>query len=336
MAILNDVDLELGTTAEFSATSGNVSATTAARMAGTAYGLKVDIAGVGNNYATVNYADSVTGKHRNRFYFDPNTLTMANNDTFTLAYAQSSTPATYYLVVVTMSGGGYYIRGAIVNDAAAITYTTNYLISDAPHRIEVYVQQAATDVSSDGSLAFYIDGVLMETITGKDNYDRMSNDAYTQLGAVSAMAGTSGSIYIDQIVINDDGAEIGPCINPANGGAVFGYNTVSNNESAISWKKWDDGSAGAITVSGDADWGKGELAIGEEMRSPVYDLSEISTRTFTLTENKYGAGSGTATLQYRGQDASFDQDDVGPAWTEYTVPFDLSCRYFQIMEIKSS
>jgi len=123
---------------------------------------------------------------------------------------------------------------------------------------------------------------------------------------------------------------------PDTGGLAFGEQNPTQGESPESWQTWSDGAAGIPTVVGDADWGKLELAITEEGRSKVYDMSDSSLRTITLTENRYGTGQDTATLQYRISDALFLQDDVLPAWNNYTIPVSETFRYIQVREIKSS
>lgn len=90
-------------------------------------------------------------------------------------------------------------------------------------------------------------------------------------------------------------------------------------------------------MQGDASWGKLELDVGEEGRSAVYDLGAAGEYIYTLTENRYGTGEGTATLQYRGHvDTAFNQDDALPAWNDYTIPFTVTWRYIQVRLIKSA
>jgi hypothetical protein len=93
-----------------------------------------------------------------------------------------------------------------------------------------------------------------------------------------------------------------------------------------------------VTVTGDADWGQLTIVEGEEGRSQVYDLGAIpvgSMRILTLTENRYGSGSGTATLQIRGDTSTFNQDDgEPPIWQNYTAAFVTDWRYVQTREIK--
>lgn len=118
------------------------------------------------------------------------------------------------------------------------------------------------------------------------------------------------------------------------GAKAFGVQSPSQGEDAVSWVTWSDGAGGAPTIIGDADWGKLSLDYsGNEGRSAVYDLGSIGTRTFTLTRNRYGTGTGSATLQYRYSDTTFSQDALTPAWITYNSAVSLSCRYIQVREI---
>jgi len=120
-------------------------------------------------------------------------------------------------------------------------------------------------------------------------------------------------------------------------GKAFGVQSPTQGETAVSWQTWTDGSGNVPTISGDANWGKLKLDLsGEEGRSAVYDLGSETTRKFTLTENRYGTGEEDATLQYRTDTSSFAQDDVLPAWTTYSAPFSVNCRYVQVREITLS
>ena len=123
---------------------------------------------------------------------------------------------------------------------------------------------------------------------------------------------------------------------PDTGGLAFGEENPTEGETPESWQTWSDGAGSVPTITGDANWGKLTLDVTEQGRSKVYDMSESASRTVTLTENRYGTGQGTATLQYRISDSLFAQDDVDPAWSNYTAPFSGTFRYVQVREIKTS
>jgi len=119
-------------------------------------------------------------------------------------------------------------------------------------------------------------------------------------------------------------------------GKAFGVQSPNQGEDAVSWATWSDGAGGAPSVIGDADWGKLSLdASGEEGRSAVYDHGSVATRTYTLTEHRYGTGDTEPVLQIRGSVTSFLQDAAVPVWEEYTAPIQRAWRYVQVGETTS-
>lgn len=114
---------------------------------------------------------------------------------------------------------------------------------------------------------------------------------------------------------------------------AFGEQNPTLGEDPVSWQTWSDGAGGIPDVQGNIDWGKLELDLsGEEGRSAIYDMGSAITRQYTLTENRYGVGSGSAALQIRGDVASFTQDDNVVDWEDYTVPISRGWRYVQVRE----
>jgi len=87
-------------------------------------------------------------------------------------------------------------------------------------------------------------------------------------------------------------------------------------------------------VIGDADWGKVQLAVGASGHSGVYDFGTATSRLITVTEDKYGAGQGSATVQIRGQAAIFGQDDGAPSWENYSGIMFRDWRYIQVRATK--
>jgi len=120
-------------------------------------------------------------------------------------------------------------------------------------------------------------------------------------------------------------------------GKAFGVEIPDQGEAAVKWTTWSDGAGGIPSVIGDADWGKLALsATGAEGRSAVYDHGSVATRTYTLTENRYGTGDDEPVLQIRGSVSSFLQDAAVPVWEEYTAPIVRSWRYVQVGETTSA
>ena len=97
----------------------------------------------------------------------------------------------------------------MIEDGGGAPYITSVIISDAPHYIEAYLRRATSPTSSDGSFLLQIDGTDKGTAVG-DNYDRASVFDKLYIGPDAGIdAGTTGTIYIDEIVINDTGDVIG-------------------------------------------------------------------------------------------------------------------------------
>ena len=349
MAIIGSVSHDTGDTSQYNSittTGGDLTIVAAAAMGNTKYGMQVVVDDTNVDYGALTFTDS-SGKVRFRFYIDPNSMTWIDNAEMNIAraYGQAADFHTICVINLNRLSGVWRIRAGImvdadVHDSNIHAYTSYYSITDEPHYIEVYIQRATSDGANDGSLQLWIDGINKETISNLDNDHVFANLGLFRLGWIGNHAYTeSGTYYLDELIINNDGGLIGPVPGLAFGVAL----PTTANESPISWDSengaaigWSNGAGASVTVSGDASWGKMELDIGEQGRSQVYDMGAVYTYTFTITENRYGTGSGTATLQYRTDTSAFLQDDANPAWTTYTVPFAVSCRYVQIRYIKSS
>lgn len=213
MTVIIDYNFEDGTLNEFGSTvtdSGDLSAQAAAALAGTSYGMQAVVDDATNIYGLTIGINNTSGKMRLRFYFDPNSLTMGSAELFTLYYARSAVPNTFMQVQLRWSGSVYQIIATITNDAASSTPTTAINITDAPHYVEVYLQRASSDVASDGRIDVWVDGAGQQSVTGVDNYDRFNNFNQFLFGATVGLdAGTSGTFFLDELVINDDGSLIG-------------------------------------------------------------------------------------------------------------------------------
>jgi hypothetical protein len=102
------------------------------------------------------------------------------------------------------------LRLGIFNDAHSATTGSEIIITDAPHRVEVQCHRASSDVAADGWASMWIDGVLESTISDIDNYDLFEYTDVLYVGAVtSGNASNEGTFYMDEIVANVTGEEIG-------------------------------------------------------------------------------------------------------------------------------
>lgn len=188
---------------------GNLSVTGSAALQGTNYGLQSDILDTtpfyGEHHLT---APSVSGRVRWRFYLDPNTISMLVEDGFFFCTLYNSADQEIAFVMLYYSGG-YFIRFVLGGDSGT-TFSLPHAITDDSHCIELDLIRATSATSNNGSLQCWIDEVDTETLSGADNYDLFNNFDYVRFGAVSGVDTlTLGTFYLDEIVVNDSGVEIG-------------------------------------------------------------------------------------------------------------------------------
>jgi len=217
MSVIVNIRLETDLS-EFTSTvtdSGDLYWAAAAALAGTAGGMAMLLDDTTGIYGQVTIAAlSAVDDFRARFYVDPNTLTMGASEAFRIFSASQNGGSRTPLVINLKMDGGYRIVIDALNDDLTGALANSYAITDAPHYVEVYVKRAATDSSADGTVEIWIDGVSKGSATGKDIYNLWYD--YTlnvRLGAIYGIdAGTSGTFYLDELIVNDDGGVIGPYI----------------------------------------------------------------------------------------------------------------------------
>jgi hypothetical protein len=136
-------------------------------------------------------------RYRARFYFDPNSLAIGNNDAFFLLQGHVPNSSTEALrVEFGQSLGIYRIRARIATNVFGWVNTAWINITDAPHIIEVDWRASTSASAKDGTLTFWIDEVQQGHVTGVDNHTHRLTQV--RFGAVSAIdASTSGTFYLD-------------------------------------------------------------------------------------------------------------------------------------------
>ena len=132
-----------------------------------------------------------------RYYFDPNSLTMANGDTHAIFTARNNTTDILRLDFGFISGS-YQVRVYLRTDTAA-TITNWVALTDAAHAIELDWAAASGPGVNNGSLSLWIDGAQVANLTGLDNDTHRIEQA--RLGPyVGIDAATSGTEYFDAYV----------------------------------------------------------------------------------------------------------------------------------------
>ena len=174
--------------------AGDLSASAAAALVGS-QGLQAVIDDTNTIYVTDD-TPNAEPRYRTRFYFDPNSITMASGDAHFIFKGFMGSGTDVLQVEFRNSAGAYQIRGKILNDASAFVVTNWFTISDAPHAIEVDWRAATGVGANNGGLTLWIDGVQQQDLTGVDN-DTLRIDR-VRLGALAGMdAGTSGTYFFD-------------------------------------------------------------------------------------------------------------------------------------------
>jgi PKD repeat protein len=149
-------------------------------------------------YVTSNHPNAES-RYRARFYFNPNSISMASGDLHTILLGRTGSGASVFTVQLNNNTGtntGYRIRTQIFNDAGSSTNGTYFGITNATHYIEIDWQAATAAGANNGYITLWIDGVQKYTSPGIDNDARRVEEV--RLGAVAGIdAGTRGTYYFD-------------------------------------------------------------------------------------------------------------------------------------------
>lgn len=206
ISLESDLSEFTGTT---TAGSGTVTQSGAAALAGSSGGCDCAVTGSGDTaYGYKTFSTPASNEMRFRWYMDINSLTMSNGDTFRLVNLANGFAVE---VDFRMLSSNYQIRVTFRDDDISGNLTSWYTVSDAEIRVELGLKRAATTSSNDGEGTLHVDGVLKETVSGLDNNTIFGTSTIWQHGFVQNVdAGTSGSMYIDEIKMTDDAdTEIG-------------------------------------------------------------------------------------------------------------------------------
>ena len=173
--------------------AGDLSVSPAAALVG-ANGMQAVI-----NDTTSMYVEDKTPnlepRYRARFYFDPNSVTMANGDMHTIFYGFSGSTSVLR-VDFRFSAGAYQVMMRTLDNATTWSSTPWFTISDGPHAIEFDWQAATGPGTNDGSLTLWLDGVQQAVVSGINNDTRRMDTV--RVGEVTGLdAGTSGTEYFD-------------------------------------------------------------------------------------------------------------------------------------------
>lgn len=188
---------------------------TAQAVAATAGAVKFDLRNTNWLYLTrILAAPNTTGIMRCRLYLDPNTCPMTNGLDTEIFVVQGSAPTWGEVAIVKLgktSGGSYCVKSFAQLDGNTYNSSGDRVITDAPHWVETEVRRST---GNNGRHRFWIDSLaapIFDSGAVLDNDTKFDSMQYFYFGAFGGVPySTPGSFYLDELRVNDDGAEIGP------------------------------------------------------------------------------------------------------------------------------
>jgi len=135
-------------------------------------------------------------RYRARFYFDPNSIPMAEGNAHFIFYGYAGASTVVLRLEFRLSGGAYQIRAGAVNDATAWSNTAWFTISDAPQLIEFDWRAATMAGANNGGLTLWLNEIQRANLTTLDNDTRRIDRV--RLGPVAGLdSGTRGTYFFD-------------------------------------------------------------------------------------------------------------------------------------------
>ncbi len=134
-------------------------------------------------------------RYRARFYFDPNSISMATGDAYNIFNGFVGTNTAVMRVEFGRSSSTYVMRGSVLDDSSTWVRTNWFPITDTPHYIEIE-WRAKSSGANNGGITVWLDGTQQVDLTGIDNDTRRIDRV--RLGAVTGIdPGTDGIFFLD-------------------------------------------------------------------------------------------------------------------------------------------
>ena len=173
--------------------NGGLSVGEAAALAGS-YGLRVSIEDGKKNFLTDETPDAEP-RYRARFYFDPNSISMAEEDAVYIFEGWMDSVRVFRVELRQVSGE-YELRARVNRDSAGWISSSWFTFSDTRHLVELDWWAASAVGADDGGLTMWLDGAQIANLAGIDN-DTL-RVYQVRLGAVAGIdKDTRGMYYFD-------------------------------------------------------------------------------------------------------------------------------------------
>lgn len=213
MAQVAEITHEGGDLSEYDSTQtdgGDLSVTTGAALAGTSYGLQCVVDDTTAIYGQKDLASAIDHT-RLRLYIDPNSMSAVdtNDYLYVLRIRNSANDNAGYLYLNGPGTSDYQIELIAVKDNASWVTAAVANVTDEPHYVEIEIQAASGAGNNDGVAKLWVDGAYIGGLTNIDNDTQAATMDEFRFGA-GDITDMSGTFYLDEIVANDDGQEIGP------------------------------------------------------------------------------------------------------------------------------
>ena len=204
---------------------GDLSVAEAAKLHGN-YGLSILVNDV-TDTVLFDILPSNQTRYRARFYFDPNTITMAEGKKLRPLSIINSSWVRMGHVYFIYSDSLYKIYIHANTDTSNL-YSASYTITDAPHCIEIDWFASSGAGNNDGFMTLWIDGIEKETLASIDNDTKLIYIA--KFGASDKETNISGTFFLDDFASNNDGTAIGTLPVDLTGTSV---NVLTSNASTL-------------------------------------------------------------------------------------------------------
>lgn len=209
--VVVNIDFETGDTSQFDWTytgSGQMTVNETAALAGTGYGMDLDISASALLGGAKDFTRITQNKYRVRFFFDPNGAIPGNSNLLTILNIHDYDSFAGVSIGLQYIASTYYIKlQYVAKDDLGYLQGQNVAITDAPHCIEFLVEYATSSIAQDGKATLFVDGEQVDQVTGVDLYDLAKPDQIDWFG-YQANSGT-GHFYFDELIVSDGGSDIG-------------------------------------------------------------------------------------------------------------------------------
>lgn len=207
--LLFEANHEAGDLSEYDDGSVTVSAV---NIDGSRYAISID-----PDYATDLYALKTLSLNppnvvRARFYFHPNSTRVVNtSDKIKLLVFYKGAEEIAYIEYGCTSTPTRSLTITLVDDNGVEQASTPFTIPNSSLCVEICFTRATTATSSNGRIELWIEGVSRKTVTGVDNYDKMSLINLFYFGGLDKAYDWTNftRYYLDALAINITGQEIG-------------------------------------------------------------------------------------------------------------------------------